>query len=148
MAPNTPVIAGLARVLAGTAALSVKTQNFHWNVEGPQFVGLHSLFEMQYGALQSAADILAERIRALGGYAPGGLAAFAALSPVGDAPQDPPPAEAMVASLAEDHRTLSGEAAALLRTAEAAGDQVTVDMMIARMTEHDKTAWMLEAHIR
>ena len=148
MARNTPVTAGLARVLAGTAALAVKTQNFHWNVEGPHFVALHGLFEEQYGALQEASDTLAERIRALGDYAPGGFAAFAALSPVGDAPQDPPSAEAMIASLAEGHRTMSGEASALLRTAQDAGDEVTVDMTIERMTEHDKTAWMLDVHLR
>ena len=148
MARNTPVTAGLARVLAGTAALAVKTQNFHWNVEGPHFAALHGLFEEQYGALQEASDTLAERIRALGDYAPGGLAAFAALSPVGDAPQDPPAAEAMIASLAEGHRTMSGEASVLLRTAQDAGDEVTVDMTIERMTEHDKTAWMLDAHLR
>lgn len=148
MARNTPVTAGLARVLAGTAALAVKTQNFHWNVEGPHFAALHALFEEQYGALQEASDTLAERIRALGDCAPGGLAAFAALSPVGDAPQDPPAAEAMIAVLAEDHRTMSGEASALLRTAQDAGDEVTVDMMVERMTEHDKTAWMLDAHLR
>ncbi|MCY3670625.1 MAG: DNA starvation/stationary phase protection protein [Alphaproteobacteria bacterium] len=148
MARNTPVTAGLARVLAGTAALAVKTQNFHWNVEGPHFAALHGLFEGQYGALQEASDTLAERIRALGDHAPGGLGAFAALSPVGDAPAAPPSAEEMVAALAEDHRRLSGEAGALLKTAEEAGDEVTVDMMIARMTEHDKTAWMLDAHLR
>ena len=148
MVRNTPVTAGLARVLAGTATLAVKTQNFHWNVEGPHFAALHGLFEEQYGVLQEAADTLAERIRALGDYAPGGLGAFAALSPVGDAPSAPPSAEGMVASLAEDHRMLSGEAGALLKTAEGAGDEVTVDMMIERMTEHDKTAWMLDAHLR
>ena len=148
MARNTPVTAGLARVLAGTAALAVKTQNFHWNVEGPHFAALHGLFEEQYDALQEAADTLAERIRALGDYAPGGLAAFAALSPVGDAPAEPPAAEAMIASLAEGHRTLSSEASALLQTAQDAGDEVTVDMTIERMTEHDKTAWMLDAHLR
>ncbi len=148
MARNTPVTAGLARVLAGTAALAVKTQNFHWNVEGPHFAALHGLFEEQYGALQEASDTLAERIRALGDYAPGGLAAFAALSPVGDAPQGPPAAEAMIASLAEGHRTMSGEASALLRAAQDAGDEVTVDMTIERMTEHDKTAWMLDVHLR
>ena len=115
MARNTPVTAGLARVLAGTAALAVKTQNFHWNVEGPHFAALHGLFEEQYGALQEASDTLAERIRALGDYAPGGLAAFAALSPVGDAPQGPPAAEAMIASLADSaakavERDIKGQA--------------------------------------
>ncbi len=148
MARNDPVTAGLARMLAGTSALALKTQNFHWNVEGPHFAALHALFEEQYDALAEAVDELAERIRALGDTAPGGLAAFAALSPVADAPESPPAAEAMIRLLADDHRRLSSEAAALLATAQEAGDEVTVDMMIQRMTEHDKTAWMLDAHLR
>ncbi len=148
MARNTPVTGGLARMLAGTAALAVKTQNFHWNVEGPHFTALHGLFEEQYGALQEAVDMLAERIRALGDHAPGGLGAFAALSPVGDAPEGPLAAEAMIAALAEDHRMLSREGDALLKTAGEAGDEVTVDIMVERMTAHDKTAWMLDAHLR
>ena len=147
MSNENPVTAALARMLASTHALALKTQNYHWNVEGPHFAALHQLFEGQYEALHAATDDLAERMRALGAYAPAGLAAFAAASAVPDAPEDPPAGLAMVADLADGHRTASAEAGRTLRIAEEAGDEVTVDMMIERMTEHDKAAWMLSAHL-
>lgn len=147
MSNENPVTAALARTLASTYALALKTQNYHWNVEGPHFAALHTLFEGQYEALHAAADELAERMRALGAYAPGGLAAFAAASAVPDAPGDPPAGPAMIADLADGHRTASAEAARTLRIAQEADDEVTVDMMVGRMTEHDKAAWMLSAHL-
>ena len=110
MSNENPVTAALAGMLASTHALALKTQNYHWNVEGPHFAALHQLFEGQYEALHAATDDLAERMRALGAYAPAGLAAFAAASAVPDAPEDPPAGLAMVADLADGHRTASAEA--------------------------------------
>ena len=71
-----PVVESLARFLADTYALYLKTQNYHWNVEGPQFAQLHSLFEEQYNDLATTVDEIAERIRALGAPAPGSFAEF------------------------------------------------------------------------
>lgn len=70
------VAEGLAGVLADTYLLYLKTQNFHWNVTGPMFGELHSLFEQQYTDLATAVDELAERIRAIGEFAPGELPAI------------------------------------------------------------------------
>ena len=60
----------LAKIVADTYVLLVKTQGYHWNVVGPLFVSLHKLTEEQYEDLFEAADELAERIRALGHPAP------------------------------------------------------------------------------
>jgi starvation-inducible DNA-binding protein len=65
------IVAGLSKVLAESYTLSLKTQNFHWNVTGPMFQPLHSVFEEQYDALAEAVDEVAERIRALGMKSPG-----------------------------------------------------------------------------
>ena len=70
---NKPVIEGLKNVLADNYALYLKTQNYHWNVEGPNFKGLHSLFEEQYTDLAEAIDTVAELIRGLGEKAPAHL---------------------------------------------------------------------------
>ena len=70
------VAESLGPILADHYLLTLKTQNFHWNVTGPNFQGLHSLFGTQYEALFAAVDEIAERIRALGFPAPGGFAAY------------------------------------------------------------------------
>jgi starvation-inducible DNA-binding protein len=61
---------GLSRLLADTFTLYLKTHNFHWNVTGPMFRTLHVMFEEQYNELWTANDLIAERIRALGVFAP------------------------------------------------------------------------------
>ena len=71
------IVAGLARVLADTYTLYLKTHNFHWNVIGPQFNDLHAMFMVQYTEMWAAVDLIAERIRALGSFAPGSYRAFA-----------------------------------------------------------------------
>jgi starvation-inducible DNA-binding protein len=135
---------GLSHVLADTYTLYLKTHNFHWNVEGPMFNSLHLMFETQYTALALAVDELAERVRALGQYAPGSYSAYADLSKVKEA-KGVPGAMEMVKQLADDNLTVSNTIRKVVKTAEEAGDTVTADMLIARQTEHEKTAWMLHA---
>ncbi len=76
------IATGLSHVLADSYALYLKTHNFHWNVEGPMFRDLHLMFEEQYTELAGAVDLIAERIRALGQYAPGSFSQFARLASV------------------------------------------------------------------
>jgi starvation-inducible DNA-binding protein len=71
---------GLARVLADTYTLYLKTHAFHWNVEGPMFNTLHQMFMQQYVELWNALDLIAERIRSLGFPAPGTYREFASLT--------------------------------------------------------------------
>jgi starvation-inducible DNA-binding protein len=142
---RTGMAEGLSRALAGTYTLALKTQNFHWNITGPRFHSLHALFEAQYTDLQAAADDLAERIRALGVVAPGGLSRFADLSPISDAPEVPPGADAMVTTLAADHDTLSRTLRALIVEAADIGDEATADLLTGRLSTHEKAGWMLRA---
>lgn len=138
------VAEGLGHVLADTYTLYLKTHNFHWNVEGPMFNSLHLMFETQYTALALAVDELAERIRALGVYAPGSYTDFAKLSKVKEA-KGVPAATEMVDQLANDNITVSKTIHKVVKRAEEAGDTVTADMLTARQTEHEKTAWMLRS---
>jgi len=64
-------IAGaLGQVLDDTYGLYLTTDGYHWNVEGPMFNTLHLMFETQYKGLWLSMDLIAERIRSLGAYAP------------------------------------------------------------------------------
>ena len=74
------VAKGLSKLLADSYSLYLKTHNYHWNVTGPQFNSLHTMFETQYTELAAAVDEIAERIRALGHLAPGSYTEFAKLS--------------------------------------------------------------------
>src|ERR1044071_7935568 len=77
---DAQVAEALSRVLADTFTLYLKTHNFHWNVKGPMFHTLHQMFEEQYNELWLAGDGIAERIRALGGTAPGSYREFSQLT--------------------------------------------------------------------
>ncbi|TPE59834.1 DNA starvation/stationary phase protection protein [Sandaracinobacter neustonicus] len=137
---------GLSRLLADTYTLYLKTHNYHWNVTGPQFNSLHLMFEAQYTELALAVDVIAERLRALGAWAPGSYSDFARLSTVKEA-SGIPAAEAMVAELAADQATVVRTARALFPAVDAAGDEPTADLLTQRMQVHEKTAWMLRALI-
>ena len=137
----------LSGMLADTYTLYLKTQNFHWNVTGPHFKHYHEMFGEQYEELADANDEIAERIRALGFRAPGSFKSFLALKGVDEAGDNLPDAGEMIRQLTADHEYLSVRARKVLEAAQGVGDEVTGDMMIGRMTAHDKTAWMLRASL-
>jgi starvation-inducible DNA-binding protein len=136
---------GLGKLLADTYTLYLTTHNFHWNVTGPMFNTLHTMFMTQYTELWTAVDPIAERIRSLGHVAPGSYAQFAALSSLHDAPASPPKAMEMVRILAEGHEATARTARAVFPVAEAANDQPTADLVTQRLTAHEMAAWMLRA---
>jgi len=138
------VAEGLATLLADTYTLYLKTQNFHWNVTGPQFRALHMMFEEQYTELAAAVDEVAERIRALGRPAPGTFAAFLQLTSI-EEDAGVPSAEEMTRQLATGHEAVDRTARNVFALAEEAEDQVTMDLLVERMQIHEKTAWMLRS---
>lgn len=143
---NHEVIQSLSILLADSYTLFLKTQNYHWNVTGPHFSSLHTMFQTQYEELFTAVDDVAERIRALGEKAPGSFAAFAKLAKIKEETGSPS-ADDMIRTLANDHETLASDADAVLKAATETGDDATGDLAIARIQLHQKTAWMLKAHL-
>lgn len=143
---GTPVITELTRLLATSYTLYLKTQNYHWNVTGPMFTTLHTLFELQYTELATAVDEIAERIRSLGAHAPGSLAAFSGLSAVREE-SGRPSATDMIRQLVEDQEAVGTVARAVFDVADEAGDQATADLATRRMEVHQKNAWMLRSHL-
>jgi starvation-inducible DNA-binding protein len=136
----------LSQVLADTYTLYLKTHNYHWNVTGPSFNALHTMFETQYSDMALAVDAVAERIRALGEHAPGSYREFAALASIPEA-EGRPDARSMLEDLVRDNETLVAVMSDARETAEQAGDVPTSDMLIARMQTHQKFAWMLRASL-
>jgi starvation-inducible DNA-binding protein len=137
----------LGRLLADTYTLYLKTHNFHWNVVGPHFAQLHTLFEQQYTELSAAVDGVAERIRALGAKAPGSYKEFSQLSKVADEPGSPGWQD-MIRQLMQDNVTAARTAQDVVRTAEEHDDVSTADIATQRVTVHEKAAWMLESLLK
>ena len=136
---------GLSRVLADTYTLYLTTHNFHWNVTGPMFNTLHTMFMGQYTELWNAVDPVAERIRSLGHPAPGSYAQFGKLTSLPDVPAEPPSALEMVRILVEGHEAVARTARELFPIADKASDEPTADLLTQRLTVHEQTAWMLRS---
>ena len=138
------IAAGLSRVLADTYTLYLKTHNYHWNVTGPQFNDLHAMFMVQYTELWTAVDLIAERIRSLGHFAPGTYKAFAELSSIKEE-DGVPAATRMLENLLVGHETVARTCRDNFPAAEKASDQPTMDLLTQRLQVHEKTAWMLRS---
>jgi starvation-inducible DNA-binding protein len=138
----------LSTFLASTYTLYMKTLYYHWNVTGKEFSSLHELFEKQYEDLHAAGDDIAERVRALGYFAPGTFKAYLELSAIEEDAELPEDAKVMVENLLKDNESCSKEARKVVKAAEEAGDEVTVDMMVSRMATHEEAAWMLRSTIQ
>jgi starvation-inducible DNA-binding protein len=138
---------GLAHFLADSYTLYLKTHNFHWNVTGPMFNTLHLMFMTQYTEQWQALDEIAERIRALGFKAPGSGAQFEKLSSIKEDAADAaiPEWQNMVRQLVLGNEAVCKTARKVLKTADSAGDDPTVDLMTQRLQVHEKYAWMLRS---
>lgn len=141
------VVDELTHLLADTYVLYLKTQNFHWNVTGPDFHSLHLMFETQYNELADATDEIAERIRALNATAPASFSHFSKLSSLKEE-NGVPSAQDMLKQLTHDHETIANHLTATITKAEQAQDEGTVDLLVQRLRAHQKTAWMLRSSIK
>jgi len=140
------VAQSLKQLLADSYTLYLKTHNYHWNVTGPMFNTLHTLFEVEYNDLALAVDEIAERIRAVGDRAPGSYTEFIELASIKEDTASPA-ATQMIRNLADDQKTIADTARRLVEAAEAAGDQPSGDLGVRRIEVHEKNAWMLSSHL-
>lgn len=135
---------GLSILLADTYTLYQKTHGYHWNVTGPQFNTLHTMFMGQYTELWNSIDLIAERIRALGSFAPAGYTKFSKLTTIKD-DTDVPKSDAMIQNLVDGNEAVIRTARKILPDADAGNDQATLDLLTQRINIHEKTAWMLRS---
>lgn len=138
---------GLSSILADSYFLYLKTQNYHWNVEGPRFHELHEMFEEQYVEMASAVDEIAERIRALDFKAPGTFKEFSKLTSLQE--RDGSIAtDKMIEDLGEGHEAIARKSREVVGIANEIHDEATADLLTARIKLHEKTAWMLRSTLK
>lgn len=135
---------GLSALLADSYTLYLMTHNFHWNVTGPQFNTLHTMFMAQYTEQWAALDVIAERIRALGYPAPGTYSEFVKRASIKEV-DGVPKATDMVRHLVKAQEATAKTARKLFPLVDAANDQPTADVLTQRIDVHEKTAWMLRS---
>lgn len=146
MKNDTIMTTELRKILADTYALYLKTQNYHWNVEGMNFKSLHSLFEEHYQELAEAVDEIAERIRMLGLKVPASFKVFESLKTVSDANENAT-AKEMLEDLVRSHQAVQKNLIAAFEVAQQQKDEGTVGLIDERLAHHEKALWMLRAHL-
>jgi starvation-inducible DNA-binding protein len=142
------VATALSILLADEFVLYTKTRNAHWNVEGIDFHDKHIFFEGQYQQLDEIVDSVAERIRALGHYAPGTLSSFLKLTHLTEQSDQANSSEGFVKDLLEEHESLI----IFIRKNIADfndkyNDAGSSDFITGLIKEHEKMAWMLRASL-
>lgn len=142
-----PLTDSLNQVLADSYALMALTHLAHWNVEGQGFFALHTAFQTQYEELFTAIDEIAERVRALDAYALGGLGTLAKAAAM-DEFAAPLSQEDYVSQLITANQKLVADAERARDRAGEANDAESQDLMIQRITLHQKTIWMLKSFLK
>ena len=137
----------LGRVLADTFTLYAKTHSFHWNVTGLNFYSLHNFFKELYEDLIEGGDTIAERVRALGYWAPNSFSEFSSLSAIKEETHHIYDSADMIRQLVLDNELIVRRLKEVFDVAEANNDGVTADMITVRMNVHSKAAWMLRSHL-
>jgi len=122
----------------------LKAQFFHWNVEGINFQELHALFGTVYSEVYESIDPFAEKIRAMGAYAPGSNSRFSVLSVISDE-TEVLPAEQMVQELLQDSDNMVKVLKKVYDIAEVAGEHGFSNFLAERMDAHRKHSWQLRA---
>ena len=143
---NSIMVENLSKILANYVFLSLKTQNYHWNVTGSNFASLHQMFEDQYNDLSTAIDDIAERIRALGAKTPATIEEYSKLNVLSEGNNKYNSTE-MLSDLIKSHEELAKLLKNFIDDASNNGDVVTEDMLIGRLQEHEKVIWFLKSSL-
>lgn len=143
------IAAQLNQVVAESYGLLSQLHLAHWNVEGNNFLTLHEMFQAQYEELFTAIDDLAERVRALGCYAEGGLKKLASMTTVAEGPSGSgQSAKDWVSSVLLANEVVIAAALEGRKLAAEAGDAETEDLLIARIQLHQKAVWFLNSYLK
>ena len=148
-------VALLDRLLADTVFLSIQAQAIHWNYSGPEFPGMHLFMEGRYKHLIKAVDKIAERIRAVGALAPAALSEWIELSDLEDIPlsafelspasEEPKNLEALRLFRKSELQIAEYLKRTALPRVKELEDPATEDLLIGRLSDHEKSIWMVSS---
>ncbi len=141
---NTPdVVAALNGVLADSFALFLKTKNFHWHVSGPHFREYHLLFDDQATQILATTDLIAERVRKIGGTTLRSIGDIARHQSLKDNDTAAVTAAEMLAELRDDNLALVEKFRDLKTVVDDARDNATSGLVDTWQDEAEQRAWFL-----
>lgn len=145
---DTKVVAELLnKLLADENVLYTKIRNAHWNVEGPDFHAQHLFFEELYSELAELIDEIAERVRAIGHYALGSMKSFLSETRLTETTYNKNDSQGYIKEILADFESLIIHLRKDIKTADEHHDAGTEDFLVGILAKHEKTAWMLRAHV-
>src|SRR5688572_19792586 len=121
----------------------MKTKNFHWHVSGPHFRDYHLLFDEQAEQILASVDVLAERVRKLGGTTIRSVGHVSGLQAISDDDQEFVPADEMLARLLDDNRLIAARQRAAIAVCEADRDSVTANVLQEVLDGTERRIWFL-----
>lgn len=130
-------------LLADTYALFLKTKNFHWHVSGPHFRDYHLLFEEQAVQVLAMTDIIAERVRMLGGATIRSIGHIGKLQRLKDSDEKFVPPGDMMRQLMEDNRALISSMREAHKLCDQHRDVATVSLLEEWIAQAEKRVWFL-----
>jgi starvation-inducible DNA-binding protein len=134
-------------LLASTQSFAIKTQNFHWNVEGSNFPHYHDFFNTLYEDVNATIDPIAEYVRILGSYTPGSLTRYAELSIIQDQIKIPR-AQLMFAESLQDCEAMSELVVAMFDEATNERQQGIANYMAELQDLYGKKAWFIRSTLK
>lgn len=138
----------LNKVLANEFVLYAKTRNYHWNIEGPNFMELHKFYESQYEQLDDIMDDVAERVRSIGHYAEARLKDYLKLASLTENDYTPNQKK-QLSNLLSDHETIIQQLRKLITDfADKYKDAGSSDFVTGLMEQHEKMAWFIRSYLK
>ena len=137
----------LKTLLASTQSFAIKSQNFHWNIEGSNFPQYHEFFDTLYGDVSGTIDRIAEYIRILGAYTPGSLTRYAELSIIQDQTKIPR-AELMFSETLQDTEKMIQLVVEMFDQATEERQQGIANYMAELQDLYAKKAWFIRSILK
>lgn len=144
---NNMLSDNLKVLLASTQSFAIKSQNFHWNVEGSDFPQYHEFFATLYEDVSETIDKIAEYIRILGHYTPGSLSRYAELSIIEDQTKIPR-AQLMFVETLQDCDKMIQLVAAMFDEATEDRQQGIANYMAELQDLYAKKAWFIRSILK
>jgi len=138
----------LNQILADEYVLYTKVRNYHWNVEGSNFMEMHKFYEGMYNEIDEVIDEIAERVRMLGHYSEGRLKDFLKLSALNEEEYTNDQKKQMK-NLLSDHETMIRNLRNDINTFdEKYKDAGNADFLTGLLKLHEKWAWFVRSYVK
>lgn len=140
------VISTLEKRMAGLLDLSLTLKHVHWNVVGPNFIGVHEMLDPQVDAIRDMVDVIAERIATLGGIPVGTPGALVEMRDWDDYDLGRATAQQHLAALDIVYNGVNGDHRKAIDTLGEL-DPVSEDLLVAQLGQLELFQWFVRAHL-